>query len=67
MRTLVGIFLIYTYYILGVPYLGFPVESLYTSPSKRWLYGVLSSLHEASLTDYGASSPFNDPCRMGGT
>ena len=24
----VGIFLLYTYYILGVPYLGFPVESL---------------------------------------
>ena len=25
---LVGIFLFYTYYILGVPYLGFPAESL---------------------------------------
>ena len=23
-----GIYLLYTYYILGVPYLGFPVESL---------------------------------------
>ena len=29
-RTLVGIFLLYTYYILGVPGLGFPVESLYS-------------------------------------
>ena len=27
-KDLVGIFLLYTYYILGVPYLGFPVESL---------------------------------------
>ena len=28
-RTLVGIFLLYTHYILEVPGLGFPVESLY--------------------------------------
>ena len=28
-KDLVGIFLLYTYYILGVPGLGFPVGSLY--------------------------------------
>ena len=30
----VGIFLLYTYYILGVPGLGFPVESLYLTDFK---------------------------------
>ena len=28
----VGMFLLYSYYILGVPCLGFPVQSLYLSP-----------------------------------
>ena len=32
-RTLVGIFLLYSGYILGVPYLGFPIKSLYFSRS----------------------------------
>ena len=33
---MVGIFLLYTYYILGVPSLGFPVESLYKPQNSRF-------------------------------
>ena len=47
-RTLVGIFLLYSHYILGVPCLGFPVKSLQ--------YALLKAEREFENATYSVSS-----------
>ena len=57
MRTLVGIFLLYAYYILGVPYLGFPVESLYLGCGVLDIGPTYSSILSDSATKTYSTGP----------